>query len=183
MVFLILGLLLWSGAHFFKRIAPDARARMGDRGKGAMALVMVLGIVLMVVGYRAMDFIQVWSPPSFFGHINNLLILFAFILLGAGKSQGVLFRKMRHPMLAGVKVWAFGHLMVNGDVASMILFGGLLAWAVIQMIMINKSEPNWTAPDGGSIANDFKTIVIGTLVFAVVAGLHIWLGPNPFGGV
>ena len=76
MTLLILGLLLWCAAHFFKRLAPGARARMGDPGKGLVALGVLGAVVLMVIGYRGADFIPLWSPPTWMVHINNLAMLF-----------------------------------------------------------------------------------------------------------
>ena len=181
MIILLAGLALWAGAHFFKRIAPDARARMGNGGKGIMALLMVFGIVLMVVGYRGMDFITVWNPPAFLTHINNLLILIAFYLFGAGDAKASLTRKIRHPMLLGMKTWAVAHLLVNGDLASVILFGGLLAWAVAQMIIVNRAVPEWSPRTGTSVKGDIKALVIGGVLYGIIAFVHGWIGPSPFG--
>lgn len=182
MSLLVLGLILWIAAHFFKRVMPEARARMGDRGKGAMALVMLAGIVLMVIGYRGAGEIFVWSPPSWTTHANNLLMLIALFLLGLGNSKSRLRRALRHPMLAGVGVWAVAHLMVNGDLASIVLFGGLLLWGLGEMTVLNRAEPDWTRPAPGSLAGDIKLTVITLVLFAVIAGLHYWLGYPVFPG-
>ncbi|RLJ59479.1 putative membrane protein [Litoreibacter meonggei] len=190
MTLLILGVLMWAFVHWIKRLAPDLRQamtdKMGEGSKGAIAVLLVLSIVLMVVGYGRADFIPVWSPPSFFGHINNLLMLLAFYLFGASAAKPAkvwLGTKIRHPMLGAVKVWAFAHLLANGDLASIILFGGLLAWAVISMIMINRAEGPWTPPAQAPMKKEIVLVVITLVTFSITAGLHAWLGVNPFGGV
>ncbi|MBM7066548.1 NnrU family protein [Actibacterium sp. 188UL27-1] len=179
-IFLILGIAAWSGAHYFKRLAPDTRARLGDPGKGLVALGIVAGLLLMIFGYRWADFIIVWNPAGFLTHINNLLMIAAVILFGMSATTGRLRGKMRHPMLASVKVWALAHLLVNGDLASILLFGGMLAWAVSEVILINRAGP-WDRPAPGEAKGDIKLAVISVVVYAVIAGIHIWLGVNPFG--
>jgi uncharacterized membrane protein len=180
MILLILGLLLWTAAHYFKRVMPDQRAALGNPGKGMVAVAIVASIVLMVLGYRAADPINLWYPPSFMVHINNLLMLIAFFVYGMSATTGRLRGKMRHPQLTAVKIWATAHLLVNGDLASVILFGGLLAWAVGSVVLINKAEPDWVRPEPGEAKKDVLLVVITLVMFAVVAGIHVWLGVWPF---
>jgi len=85
-------------------------------------------------------------------------------------------------MLAGVIVWSGAHLMVNGDVASIVLFAGMAIWAVAEMLLINMQEGKWQRPEAGPASGDIKWLVISAIVFAVITGLHIWIGPSPFGG-
>jgi len=178
---LFLGIALWWGAHLFKRVAPDARATLGDPGKGAVAIAIVAGIVLMVIGYRGTEFINIWSPPAFMVHINNLFMLIAFYLFSPAAKRGKLIYGMRHPMLTGFKLWAVAHLLVNGDLASILLFGGLLAWAVVTVIVINRSEPDWQKPtEPGTIAKDVMFFVGSVLLLAVIGYVHSWLGVWPF---
>lgn len=181
MTLLILGLILYAGSHLFKRLLPDRRAAMGDAAKGVVALISLAGIVLMVIGYRAAPFIEVWSPPAFMTHINNTLMLIAVFLLGVGNVPGVVRTKLRHPMLGSVKVWALAHLLVNGDMAAIVLFGGMLAWAVVSLIMINKAVPIWVRPAAGPVRNDVIYAVISVAIFGVIAYVHTWLGVSPFG--
>ncbi len=178
---LILGVAIWWGAHLFKRAAPDMRANMGDPGKGLIAALLVGSIVLMVIGYRGTDFVSVWYPPSFLVHVNNLLMLIALYLLSPAAKRGKLIYGMRHPMLIGFKTWAIAHLLVNGDLASVILLGGLLAWAVVEVIVINRSEPDWQKPnEPGTLAKD-AMFFVGSIVLLVVIGyIHNWLGVWPF---
>jgi uncharacterized membrane protein len=146
MTLLILGLALWWGAHLFKRLAPEQRAGMGDKGKGLVAVLLVLSVVLMVVGYRGAEGPVYWGRSPALVGINNLLMLVAFYFYAASGSKLWLATKVRHPQLIGFKIWAASHLLVNGDLASFILFGGLLAWAVVEVILINRAQPDWTPP-------------------------------------
>ncbi|PTX57166.1 putative membrane protein [Litoreibacter ponti] len=190
MTLLILGLVLWTAAHFFKRVAPDARARlsdkMGDASKGLFAVLIVASVVLMVIGYRGSEFVPVWYPPSFMGHINNLLMLLAFYIYGASAAKPAkvwIGTKIRHPQLVGFSIWAVAHLLANGDLSSIILFGGLLVWAQISIQMINGREGPWHVPAQAPIKKEITLVVITLVLYSVVSGVHIWLGVNPFGGV
>lgn len=182
MIWLIFGLALWSGAHLFKRFAPDIREGMGDKGKGAIALALIVSLVLMTIGVRGAPYIPVWSPPAFLTHLNNLLVLVAFYLMAIAGHGVWLDRKLRHPMLAGIKVWAFAHLLVNGDLISMVLFGGMLAWAVVEMIVINRAQPDWTPATPAPKRKEFTFALATLVVFALIAWVHNWLGYYPFGG-
>ncbi|MBE1297273.1 NnrU family protein [Phycobacter azelaicus] len=182
MALLVLGILLWWGAHMFKRLAPASRASLGDKGKGIVALGIVLGIVLMVLGYRATEFIYVWAPPTFMVHINNLLVLIAIYMMSPAPKKGALLSGMRHPMLTGFALWALAHLLVNGDLASIVLFGGLLLYVPVQIMLINKAEPNWTPGPKGSIAKDGMFFVGSIILLGVIGYIHGLIGPSPFPG-
>lgn len=185
MTLLILGLLLWTFAHFFKRMAPAARASMDDRmgsgAKGIIALLLVASIVLMVIGYKNADGAFYWGRSPAMVGINNLLMLLSIGLFGVNSSKSRLRGKVRHGMLSGVLVWAIAHLLVNGDTASFVLFGGLAAWAVAQMIILNRTTEPDPPFEGGSVAGDIRLLIITLVVYAVVSGVHIWLGYPPFG--
>ncbi len=181
MLLLILGVLLWAGAHFFKRLMPEKRAAMGDKGKGAVAIAIVVSIVLMVSGYRMADGAVFWGRSPATVGINNLILIFALYFTSPGPSKGAIFYKMRHPMLTGFALWAIAHLLVNGDVESFILFGGLLVWALAEMVIINKSEPNWTPPAKGAIAKDGMFLAISVLLLVIIGYIHGLLGPVAFG--
>ncbi len=181
MLLIILGLVLWAGAHFLKRVAPDVRARMGNGGKAVLGAVTVLGIVLMVLGYRGAEQVDLWYPPAFMVHINNTLMLLAFYLYAASGMKTAITRKIRHPQLTAVKTWAVAHLLVNGDLAAVLLFGGLLAWAVVQVIVVNRAEPQWTKNPPVPAAKEVMAVVGAVVVMAVVMGIHNWFGVQPWG--
>jgi uncharacterized membrane protein len=181
MILLILGLVMWSAAHLFKRIAPGLRQSLGARAKGGVALALVLSIVLMVIGYRAAPVIPVWSSPGFLTHVNNLLMVLAFYLYAASGAKTAITRVIRHPQLTAVKLWAVAHLLVNGDVASILLFGGMLAWAVVTVIVLNRAEPVWVRPAPVPARKEITAVVATIVVVAIVMAIHTWLGVRPFG--
>lgn len=180
MMLLILGVLLWSGAHLFKRMAPGPRAALGASGKGIIAVLLLVSIVLMVIGYGRADGAFFWGRHPALVGINNLLMLLAFYLFAVSGAKTALARRIRHPMLASVKVWALAHILVNGDTPSFILFGGLLAWAVVQMIVINKSE-EWVRPDPVPAKKEISAIVIAVVAYSLTVAVHYWLGYPTFG--
>lgn len=175
------GLVLWTLAHLFKRLAPGLRVALGDVGKGVLAVVVVISIVLMVMGYRGADSAVFWGRSPALVGINNLLMLLSIYLFAASGMKTALTRKLRHPMLGAVKVWALAHLLVNGDVASFVLFGGLLAWAVLEMIVINRAEPEWNPPVPAPKQKEIRAVVGSVIIFVVIALIHGWLGYNVFG--
>ena len=186
MTLLILGLVLWTAAHFLKRAAPGVRAsmqdRMGDASKGVIAVLLLASVALMVIGYRGADTTFLWGRSAATTGINNLMMLVAVALYGLGSSKSRLRGRMRHPMLWGTVIWAAAHLLVNGDVASIVLFGGLALWALAEMQVINRAVPDYVPYEGGSAAGDLRLGIISLVVYAVIAGIHTWLGYNPFGG-
>lgn len=181
MLLLILGVLLWVGAHFFKRLMPQQRAALGDKGKGVMAIVIVASIVLMVLGYRMADGAAFWGRHPATVGINNLIMIAALYFTSPGPTKGAIFYKMRHPMLFGFALWAGAHLLVNGDVPSFVLFGGLLIWALAEMVIINKSEPDWTPPVKGLIKKDIMFAGISVLLLLIIGYIHGLIGPAAFG--
>ena len=181
MTLLVLGVILWMAAHFFKRVAPDARAALGEKGKPVMMAVMLVSLVLMIVGYRGAEYVHVYDTPGWAVHLNNLLMVIAVVLMGAGNGSSHLRDKMRHPMLAGVKTWAIAHLIVNGDLASVVLFGGMLLWAVLEVVVINRAEGPRGPYHEVPIKKEITALVATVIVFTVVGAVHALLGYNPFG--
>lgn len=181
-IILVLGVGLWWAAHLFKRVTPARRAAMGDAGKGAVAAAIGVGIVLMIIGYRGTDFIPVWNPPVFMVHINNTLMLIALYMLSPAPKRGKLLAGMRHPMLTGFGIWTVAHLLVNGDLASIIMFGGLLIWAILTVRIVNAAEPVWERGTGGSYAKDAMFLVASVVLMGVIGMIHNWLGVWPFPG-
>ncbi|MEQ9015937.1 MAG: NnrU family protein [Roseovarius confluentis] len=186
MTLLILGLILWTVAHLFKRVAPGPRAalqdRMGDASKAVFAVVLLISVVLMVMGYRGADTTFYWGRSPATTGINNLLMLIAVALYGVGNSKSRLREKMRHPMLWGTVIWAVSHILVNGDSVSLVLFGWIAVWALVEMAMINRAVTDYAPWSGGSVAGDIRLAVIAIVLYAIIAGIHTWLGYYPFGG-
>ena len=181
MTILIFGILLWVLPHSFKRMAPVARASMGRQGRSMVAGLVALSVLLMVIGYRMAPVEPIYTPMPGMGHLNNTLMLISVFMFGVGGTKGLLYPKLRHPMLIGMVIWAVAHLLVNGDLASILLFGALGLWALNEMRLINRTP--WARPTNGrGIKGDAMNIVGTFVLFGLIAAVHIWLGHNPFMG-
>ena len=186
MTLLIAGVLVWSFFHMFKRLTPGPRASIDAKigagpAKGVFALIYLAAIVMMVFGFKQAGAQAVYTPPSWGALVNNLMMVVAVFLMGAGSGKGKAPTLLRHPMLSGVIVWSAGHLLANGDTRSIVLFGGLGIWAVLNMLAINMREGAWVRPEAGPLKADIKTVVISLVIFAVIATIHHFIGPSPFG--
>ena len=180
MLILILGVALWWAAHLSKRLAPDLRAKLG---RGGVTAALALSVVLMVVGYRMTDGPDWWGPSAPLKGINNLLVLLAFYLFAASGMKTRITHYMRHPQLTGFALWAFAHLLPNGDLPSFVLFGGLGLWALVEMAVIDRAQPGWVPPSGKApVGKEIGAAVGAVVVMLVVGMIHAWLGYNPFGG-
>lgn len=182
MVLLTIGLFLFIAAHLFKRLFPTMRARMGEPGKGLMTLIMLVGLVLIVIGYRGMPYIPVYAPLPGIGYLNNALMLVAIVLFGASVLKGVLWTRIRHPQFIATILWTVAHLLVNGDLASIVLFGSIGLWSLASILLINAQEGRWTPPTPGSALRDVALFGIALTLYGAITSTHIWLGHNPFIG-
>ncbi|AXC49872.1 hypothetical protein DRW48_09380 [Paracoccus suum] len=181
MIILIAGVALWWAAHLWKRVAPDSRIGFGEGGKGIVTGALVVSILLMIWGYRTADGPVWWRPTAATRGINNLLVLIAIYLFAASGMKTRVGRALRHPQLLGFSLWAVAHLLVNGDLPSFVLFGGLLVWALVEMAMISRTP--WTPPATAAVParKEIMAAVGAVLVFIVLGLIHGWVGPNPFG--
>lgn len=195
MTWLIVGLVLFLGVHSVSIVAPAARDRwalsVGENGwKGLYSVVSLAGLVLIVIGYGAAREAPVllYTPPAGLRHLAALLMLPVFILLFAAYLPGRIQRAAKHPMLAAVKFWALAHLLANGSLADVLLFGGFLAWAVADRISVKRRAAAGMRvgpPSKLSGADrDLWAVVGGLLAYGVFAG---WahgalIGVRPFGG-
>ena len=181
MIYILAGLIFWSGVHFWKRIAPKERAKMGDKGKGIVTVGSVLAIVLMVIGYRVSEGTVFWGPSSSLTGINNLLMVFAFYLFAASGAKTKVTKTIRHPQLTAVLVWAGAHILVNGDTPSFLLFGGMAAWAMAEIVVISRAEGPRGPYQAVPIKKEIIAVVATIVVVAIVSAVHALLGYNPFG--
>jgi uncharacterized membrane protein len=174
---MIVGLVLFLGVHTLTT-QRDLRARlikeMGESGyKIAYALVSLAGLVLIVWGfghYRAAGLWPVWAPPRALKHLNTALMLPAVILVVAAYLRGRIYTAVKHPMLSGVKLWAFGHLLANGDLGGIILFGSFLAWAVFDRISLKRRADAGGPPiPVGGVGNDLIAVAVGIVVYLALA--------------
>lgn len=194
MVWLILGLALFLGVHSVSIVSPQGRhalaQRMGEGGfKGLYTLVSLAGFALIVWGYGLAREAPVllYTPPTGMRHLAALLMLPVFVLLFAAYLPGRIQRAAKHPMLLAVKFWALAHLLANGTLADVLLFGGFLAWAVADRISVKRRAAAGllrSAPTrAGGPVNDAIALVGGLAVYAVfVLWAHAWLfGVRPMG--
>ncbi len=159
MLILTVGVALWWLAHLWRRIMPGHRARVGETGKAYITGLLVLSVILMVWGYKLADGALWWAASAPLKGINNLLVLIAFYLFAAAGMKTGIARHLRHPQLTGFALWAFAHLLVNGDLASVVLFGALGIWAVAEVLVINAREPNYVRYEGGTTAGIRNRII------------------------
>jgi uncharacterized membrane protein len=174
---MILGLVLFLGVHVLTT-QRGLRARLiaawGEGGyKSGYSVVSLLGLALIVWGfadYRATGWIDVWYPPTALKHITVALMLPAVILVAASYIRGRIYLTLKHPMLAGVKLWAAAHLLANGDLGSIILFGSFLAWAVFDRISLkHRSDPGAPPIPVGGVGNDLIAVAVGVVAYLALA--------------
>jgi uncharacterized membrane protein len=172
LLILVLGLVVMLGAHVFvtfRGARAGLMAQLGQNGyRTLFSIVSLAGLALIVWGYgqyRADEFIQIWSPPAFLRHVTVGLMLFAVIFFVAAFIPSHIKTRLKHPMLAGVKTWALAHLFSNGDLGSILLFGGFLAWGVYARIAAKRRGDlgTTTAPAGWS--NDIIVVVLGIIIY------------------
>jgi uncharacterized membrane protein len=190
---MIIGLAAFLGAHTLAALRPQRAAVIARVGagpyRGLFALVSLIGIILIGYGfarYRAAGYIEIWTPPRWTRHATAALVWPSIIFIVAAYVPGEIKRVLKHPMLVGVKLWAVAHLLSNGDLGSIILFGSVLAWAVYDRIAL-KQRGDATGPvaiaASGGYRNDFIVVVVGTLLFfALGFWFHPWvIGVPVFG--
>jgi uncharacterized membrane protein len=185
MLYLILGLVLFLGVHsveiFSSGLRASAVARLGERAwKGLYTLVSIVGFVLIIWGYgqARQDPILLYAPPVWMRHVSALVMLPVFPLLFAAYLPGRIKAALKHPMLAAVKFWALAHLLANGMLADVLLFGSFLAWAVADRISFKRrvARPIPGAPRSG--VNDVIAVVAGLAVYVLFV---LWLHVRLFG--
>ncbi|MFV0243900.1 MAG: NnrU family protein [Qingshengfaniella sp.] len=181
MIWLLFGLALWWVGHFWRRLLPGAYGAAGGAARAISAGVIGVGVILMILGFRGAAPIPVWEPPHGLRHLNNLLVLVGFYLFAVSGAKTRLHRYIRHPQLIGFALWAVAHLLVNGDLASVVLFGGLLVWAVAEIVLLNRLQPAWTPPSAGPVRKEITSVLATLVLFGIVGWIHGWLGYNPFG--
>lgn len=189
---LVLGLVLFLGVHSTRIVAEGWRTRrIAHWGygpwKGLYSLVSVAGLVLLVWGYglARQQPVLLWTPPRGMNHLAALLTLVAFVLLAAAYvPRNSIKARLHHPMMLGVKVWALAHLLANGTLADVVLFGSFLLWAVLAFRAARQRDRlAGAAYPPGQPAGTLATLAVGALAWAVFAfWLHAWLfGVRPLG--
>lgn len=186
MAILVLGIIIFLGLHLIRVVAPGFRASVIEsRGKGTWmgiyAILSLIGLGLIIYGFgqARSETGMLYNPPVFLRHIALLLMLFAFVFLAAGfLPAGRIAVAVKHPQILSIKIWAFAHLLANGETSSVLLFGSFLAWGVILRISLKRRERagERVLPVFKSSTNDVLAIVIGLVGYVLfVWKLHEWL--------
>ena len=177
LLIMIVGLALFVGAHALttqRELRARVIASTGEGGyKIGYSLVSFAGLALIIWGfakYRATGWIDVWTPPVAFKHITVALMLPAVIMVVASYIRGRIYTTLKHPMLTGIKLWAAAHLLANGDLGSIILFGSFLAWAVFDRISLkSRSDAGGPPIPVGGPGNDLIAIAVGIVAYLALA--------------
>ena len=185
MNFLVAGLLLFLGIHSVSIVAPRARDRwarsMGPNlWRAVYSTVAVVGFVLLVRGYAAAraEPVVLYVPPGWGRHVTMLLMLPVFVMLFAAYLPGRIKSALKHPMLVAVKLWATAHLLANGMLADVLLFGGFLAWAVVDRISLKRRPARPVPGAAPSRWNDLFAVLLG---LAAYVAFVLWLHPKLIG--
>lgn len=176
MAILVVGLILFLGVHSVGIVAPGWRERMQARvgekkWKGVYALIAAAGLVLLIYGYGEAreNPVVVYTPPFWLRHVTALLLVPVFPLLFAAYLPGRIKAALKHPMLVGVMFWGLAHLLANGTLADVLLFGGFLAWAIADRVSFERRPPQVLRTAPTSAANDVIAVALGLGVYVVFA--------------
>ena len=185
MTWLIIGLILFFGAHVQKRILISLRTKLiGFIGenvqKGIVALTSSVGLVLIILGYELSDTIYLYDLGPWSLFLNNIAMMFSVGFLGLGHSKSRFRRYVRHPMLISVICWSVSHLLANGDLKAVILFSGFAVWALMEIFLINKATINFKSFTRGSLKGDIKFFIATIIAYLGISLIHLQLEVDPF---
>ncbi|MGI9371723.1 MAG: NnrU family protein [Hyphomicrobiales bacterium] len=186
MLLLFLGVVLWSAIHFVPVLAIDFRAKLITKHgenvyKSIFSVIVLISLAMIIFGWRSAD-------PAFFYHfeglrpVTGILMLVAVILFGAARRPTAIKRFIRHPQLVSVIVWAFAHLLINGDSRSWVLFGGLGVWAAISIPLTNKRDGEWVKPEAPGMRSEIIGMGITVAILVVLVMAHPWYAGVPIAG-
>jgi uncharacterized membrane protein len=183
---LALGVLLWSVVHLFSAVAVDLRKNLIDRigeypYKGLFTLLVIFSLYLIISGWGLTVPEEIfYTAPDWGGHAAGLLVFVGFILFFAPYPPNNCKRILRHPQLIGMVCWGAGHLLAIGSPRSIVLFGGLTAWALVEIVLINRRDSDWVKPDKVSKLKDLSLLLFGSLAFVVFLFTHhLMFGGDP----
>ncbi|MBL4602276.1 MAG: NnrU family protein [Emcibacteraceae bacterium] len=173
---LLAGILLWSAVHYVPSLMPNIKIKMiellGNSYRAVFSLLIIASIALMVMGWKATIPEFIYQPPEFGPILTSVSMIIAFYLMGSSHGKANIKRFLRHPMLCGIIFWAGGHLLSNGDKRSIILFGGMIIWAVVEIIAINKRDGPREKPEPASIIIDIRKFAVAVVLYFIVAYAH-----------
>ncbi|NDV85925.1 NnrU family protein [Aurantimonas aggregata] len=184
MLILVTGMIIFLGIHSVRIVAEPVRdrmiARLGEgRYKGAYSVLSLIGIMLVGYGYGQAKIggLPLWDPPGGLRHLALVLVPVAFVLVTAAYvPTGHIKAAVRHPMVLGIALWALGHLLANGTAADVVLFGGFLAWAIVDYINALGRTGAAARPVAKGYGGDIAAVIVGLVLSAIfIGGLHEWL--------
>ncbi len=185
MNWLTLGLAVFVAVHLVSSVAPSAcaalKSAIGENAfRGAYSVLALAGIVMIVIGWRNSVPVLVYAPPAWGMTVASFLMLISVFLFGASHAKTNIKRYVRHPQLTSVFVWSVAHLLSNGDIRSLTLFGTLGLWALVEMPLINRREGQWEKPERASVRSEMIGATISVVVFLVLIALHpYYAGVSP----
>ena len=181
---LLLGLAIWFTMHLLPSAGKAVRRKIIVKTglipyQAIFAATIISSVVLMVLGWRSTIPEYVYFPPSWGRSVTLLLVLVAFILFVAAQMKTNIKRILRHPQLTGLLLWCIGHLLANGDSRSVILFGGLMLWGVLEIVFINRRDGKWEKPEAVSLKYDVMVVVAGVILYGILLVAHPYLSGIP----
>jgi uncharacterized membrane protein len=183
MALLITGVLLWSFVHLIPGVAPTCKSRLVEKlGKGyraIFALLIVASLVCIVFGWRSTVPTALYSPPDTIRVLTSALMLIALVLFFSSRVPTDIKRVLRHPQLTGVFLWAVAHLISNGDSRSLVLFGGIGVWALVEIAVINRRDVGWLKPESVGLKRSLIPLVIGVGAWILLIFIHPWIAGVP----
>lgn len=185
MALFLAGITLFCLVHLFPALAPAAREnlvfKLGENPyKGIYSLLILAGLVMIVFGWKATTPGPLYVPPLTPGIVPSVLVFAGLVLFFASKTKGYLRRTLRHPQMIGTLLWAGSHLLTNGDTRSVILFGSLAVWALLEIVLCNRRDGPRTELPGASLKSDVIAVVIGVVAFGLLGHFHVKLfGVSP----
>jgi uncharacterized membrane protein len=183
MAVLVTGLIIFFAAHAFPMFrGPRDRlaARLGALPyRGLFSLVSLTGFVLLVMGYGDAPRVDLWAPPGWTRHVTMLLMLPVFIMLTAAYVPGHIKARLKNPMLLAVKTWALAHLVANGDLASVLLFGAFLVFGVIDLIAVKRTGRGSVVAEPSAVY-DVVAVVAGLVIYVIIlTWAHVYIAGVP----
>lgn len=184
MVLLLAGIVLFAGVHLIPSLAPALKSRwlgrLGEGGyKGTFSLLLLAAFALMILGWRSTPPAYLYLPPPAARHPAMALLVIAFGMMVVSSRNSRLRLLVRHPQLTGVALWGCAHLLLNGDSRSLLLFGGMSLWAIVEIVAINRREGDWIKAEAPPWSAEIITGVITAIVVVAIVLIHPWLAGVP----
>mgnify|MGYP001569611080 CR=1 FL=1 len=180
MALLLAGITVWFVVHLFPAVAPASRENMifklGENAyKGLFSLLILAALLMIVFGWKTSVPTGVYAPPVAPGLLPSLMVFAAFVLFFSSKFNTNAKRFLRHPQMAGALLWAGAHLLTNGDSRSLALFGGLAAWALLEIILCNRRDGPRAELPPAAVKFDLIALLIGGVAWAIFGHFHVKL--------